>query len=79
MISTGGQGALNSQAKPGGEVSTVVPPDGHHARIALVTSTFPGAGQDGEASEPTLHSEGGKGSYGAGSSDQSFSHLFFGF
>ena len=79
MISTGGQGAQNSQAKHGGEVNSVVLPDGQHARTPLVTSTFPGAGQDWEAAEQTFHSEGGRGAYGAGRSDQSSSHLFFAF
>ena len=79
MISTGGQEAQNSQAKHGGEVSSVVPPDDQHTRTPLVTSTFPGAGQDREAAEQTLHSEGGRGAYGAGRSDQSSSHLFFAF
>lgn len=61
MIPTGRQGAQNSQAKHGGEVSSVVPADSQHARTPLVTSTFPGAGQDWEAAGQKSHPEGGWG------------------
>lgn len=59
MISVGGQGAPNSQAKHGGEVSSVVPADGWHAKTPLVTSTFPSAGEDWEEAGPKSHPESG--------------------
>lgn len=60
VISVGGQGAPNSQAKHGGEVSSVVPADGWQAKTPLVTSTFPSARQDWEEAGPKSHLEGGR-------------------
>ena len=60
MISVGGQGAPNSQAKHSGEVSSVVSADGQHVKTPLVTSTFHSTGQDWEEAGPKSHPEGGR-------------------
>lgn len=54
MISVGGQGAPNSQAKHNGEVSSVVSADGQHVKTPLVTSTFHSTGQDGRRLDQSL-------------------------